>query len=116
MPCRYGLTSVAEMAPVVRLELLREVNALMGLSHPNVVRLACVGAQPVALLGPPTLLPRFVAMELCREGTLRDWIDSGKVSDVVAAFFAADLVAGMAYVLVLLAGIARMPPSLDAWT
>jgi serine/threonine protein kinase len=92
-PHVYGVRSAAQLRPIVVSELLPEMNTLLRLVHPNLVRLRCVGIKSVfgmACLG-------YVATELCGEGTLRQQIDASLVSDVAAVSFVNDLVSVMSY-------------------
>ena len=77
----------------VRQNLLAEINTLLGLSHPHLVRLRCIGAKEVR----GRLVPGFVAMDFCGEGTLGKWIAGGLVSDALAPAFVADLVSALTY-------------------
>jgi hypothetical protein len=92
-PHVYGVRSAAQLRPIVVSELLPEMNTLLRLVHPNLVRLRCVGSKSV--FGMACLA--YVAMELCDEGTLRQQIDAGCVSDVATVSFVNDLVAVMSY-------------------
>ncbi len=46
-PKMYGLRTAAQLAEVVKSELLPEINTLLGLSHPNLVALRCVGLRAI---------------------------------------------------------------------
>ncbi len=92
-PHVYDLYSAAELRPVIVSQLLPEMNTLLRLVHPNLVRLRCVGIKTVFDMA----CPAYVAMELCDEGTLRQRIDAGRVSDVDAVSFMNDLVSVMSY-------------------
>jgi hypothetical protein len=93
-PGMYGLITPAAVAGVVERELLPEVNTLLGLAHPNVVRLRCVGVGDVC----GAAVPAYVAMDFCGEGTLALWIQQQRLTDVRLVAFLGDLVDAMVYV------------------
>ena len=58
-------------------ELMAELNSLLSLQHPHVVRVHCFGLQ--RLLG--VAVPGLIALRLCSEGTLEDWIEGERFGD-----------------------------------
>jgi hypothetical protein len=93
-PRLYGLMNAPAVASVVQRDLLPEVNTLLSLAHRNVVRLRCVGLGRV--YGAP--VPAYVAMDFCSEGTLEQWIEQQRLTNVVLVAFLGDLVDAMVYV------------------
>ena len=93
-PNLYGLYDAAALAQWANRELLPEINTLLGLSHPNVVRLRCVGSFSV--FGRP--FPAYVAMDFCTEGTVEQWIKERRLTDDVLPVFLWDFVSAMVYV------------------
>ena len=74
-------------------ELMKELNSLLLLQHPHVVRLHCFGLQTVLGVG----LPGYVALQLCTEGTLAAWIQNGRLGETDVARFTQHLVDAMHY-------------------
>ena len=93
-PRLYGLMNAPAVASVVQRDLLPEVNTLLSLAHRNVVRLRCVGLGRVY----GALVPAYVAMDFCSEGTLEQWIEQQRLTNVVLVAFLGDLVDAMVYV------------------
>ena len=92
-PSLYGLCDKTKVHAWINRELLPEINILARLTHPNVVRLRCVGLQDVFGVA----VPGCIAMDLCDGGTLEKWIRFENVTDVCTVHFIRDLVAGMHY-------------------
>eukprot|EP00750_Incisomonas_marina_P013979 INCI17579.9.p1 GENE.INCI17579.9~~INCI17579.9.p1 ORF type:complete len:398 (-),score=65.39 INCI17579.9:771-1964(-) len=93
-PQLYGLHDDAALAQWAERELLPEINTLLGLSHPNLVRLRCVA--PFEVYG--RQFPAYVAMDYCGEGTLEQWIAQRRLTDGLLPAFLQDLVSAMVYV------------------
>ena len=92
-PMMWGLGDAGVVGVWVNREMLPEVNLLAGLAHPNVVRLCCVGLGTVH----GTTVPTYVAMDLCKGGTLEAWMHDDKVTDVYMPAFLRDIIDGMEY-------------------
>ena len=97
-PTLYGLYDAAAVAQWANRELLPEINTLLGLAHPNVVRLRCVGACSVF----DQSVPAYIAMDFCTEGTVEQWIKERRLTDDVLPVFLWDFVSAMVYVRQLL--------------
>ena len=76
-PQTFYLLSAKAISDWVRLNLLSELNTLLDLNHPNLVKLRCIGLREMY----GTLFPAYVAMDLCDEGTLEQWLHDGRVND-----------------------------------
>jgi hypothetical protein len=92
-PQTYYLNDAEAISDWVTLQLLPELNTLLGLNHPNLVKLRCIGLRKIY----GTLFPAYVAMDLCDEGTLEQWLRDGRVTDTRKIAFLQDLVAGIVY-------------------
>jgi hypothetical protein len=93
-PPLFEVRNTAAVRSCVETFLLPEVNALLGLSHPNVVHLSAIGLGSVH----GVQVPAFVAMDYCAEGTLDRWINDGRLDDdALLAGFLADFTAGIHY-------------------
>ena len=92
-PRLYSLTSAAQVQQWVEQEVLPEVNMLAALSHPNIIRLRCVGLDVVC----GAKVPAYIAMDLCSSGTLEHWIKNNKICDYLLVEFLCDLIEAMLY-------------------
>ena len=92
-PLMYGLADARAVNEWVSRDLLPEVNLLAGLAHPNVVRLRCVGMRAVH----GSVVPGFVAMDLCTGGTIEGWMRQKKLTHTRLVGFLRDLLDAMLY-------------------
>ena len=90
-PQLYGLEDDTALEAWAERELLPEINTLLGLSHPNLVRLRCVA--PLQVCG--RLFPAYVAMDYCGEGTIEQWLTQRRLTDGLLPAFLQHLVSAM---------------------
>ena len=91
-PGLYGLTVPAAWNHTVA-DLMDEINSVHQLQHPHVVRLHCFGLQTVLGVG----LPGYVALQLCTEGTLEEWIQRDRFGGTDVATFTQHLIDAVHY-------------------
>ena len=93
-PKLYGVRDANDLVQWTKREVLPEINTLLSLAHPNVVRLRCVACA--MLFG--RAFPAYVAMDYCSEGTLEQWIEQRRLTDSLLPVFLSDFVSAMMYV------------------
>jgi len=92
-PRMYGMATAADITQWANRELYPEINTLLSLSHPRLVRLRCVGLRN--LMGAD--FPAFIAMDYCNKGTLENWVKSGRMNDIHQLPFLQDFIDAMSY-------------------
>ncbi len=92
-PDFYGLTTADEVSTWADRELFGEINTLLSLSHPNLVRLRCAGLMPVH--GRP--FPAYIALDYANDGTLENWIRQRRVTELELLPFLRNMVDAMTY-------------------
>eukprot|EP00750_Incisomonas_marina_P023325 INCI5029.3.p1 GENE.INCI5029.3~~INCI5029.3.p1 ORF type:complete len:843 (+),score=138.72 INCI5029.3:117-2531(+) len=92
-PKFYGLSKAADVAAWADRELYSEINTLLSLSHPSVVRLRCVGL--LSIYDKP--FPAYIAMDFCNAGSLDQWIKEKRVSALQLVPFLQQFVDAMTY-------------------
>ena len=92
-PRFYGMTTSDEVAAWAKLELYPEINTLLALSHPRLVRLRCVGLREV--YGTP--FPAYIAMDYCNAGTMEQWIAEQRLTALNLVPFLQHFIDAMTY-------------------
>lgn len=92
-PRLYGLSTAADVAAWADRELYSEINTLLSLSHPSVVRLRCVGLRDIY----EKQFPAYIAMDFCNAGNLDQWIKEKRVSALQLVPFLQQFVDAMTY-------------------
>jgi serine/threonine protein kinase len=93
-PATYGLDEAhgPEWDHTVA-SLMQELNAVVQFQHSHLIRINCFGLQTV--LG--VELPGYIALNLCTDGTLTDWIKNGLLGGTDVARFTQHLVDALHY-------------------